>query len=114
MENDVITVLDIIKQMAIDVPSIIAGTITLTGMIDAAFNVQNNNVKHIISWIVAIAGAVITCACGGMSFGFDGWDYALAAAVGLVSGGAANGVYDWPAISAIIDKFYEWFHGKTN
>ena len=38
------------------------------------------------------------------------WDYALAAAVGLVAGGASNGVYDWPTISNIINKFYEWFH----
>lgn len=112
MENDVITVLDIIKQMAIDVPSIIAGTMVLTGMINAAFNVQNANVKHLISWIVAIVGAVITCACGGMAFGFGNWDYALAGAVGLVAGGASNGVYDWPAISNIIDKFYDWFHKK--
>ena len=112
MENSVISVLDLIKQMAIDVPSIIAGTMVITGMINAAFNVQNNNVKHLISWIVAVAGAVVTCACGGMTFGFGGWDYALSAAVGLVAGGASNGVYDWPAISNIIDKFYEWFHGK--
>lgn len=108
--DSVITVLDIIKQMAIDVPSIIAGTIVLTGMIDGAFNVQNNNVKHIISWIVAVVGALVTCTCGGMEFGFGGWDYALAGAVGLVAGGASNGVYDWSAISNIIDKFYELFH----
>lgn len=108
--DSVITVLDLIKQMAIDVPSIIAGTIVLTGMIDGAFNIQNNNVKHIISWIVAVVGALVTCACGGMEFGFGGWDYALAGAVGLVAGGASNGVYDWSAISNIIDKFYELFH----
>ena len=47
---------------------------------------------------------------GGIVFGFGNWDYALAAAVGLVAGGASNGVYDWSAISNIIDKFYEWFH----
>ena len=109
MEN-VITVLDLIKQMAIDVPSIIAGTMVITGMINAAFNIQNNNAKHIISWIVAVVGAIVTCACGGMEFGLGSWDYALAAAVGLVAGGASNGVYDWPAISNIIDKFYELFH----
>lgn len=108
--DSVITVLDLIKQMAIDVPSIIAGTIVLTGMINGAFNIQNNNVKHIISWIVAVVGALVTCACGGMEFGFGGWDYALAGAVGLVAGGASNGVYDWSAISNIIDKFYELFH----
>lgn len=108
--NNIVTVFDLIKQMAIDVPSIIAGTILITGMINGAFNIQNNNIKHIISWVVAVIGALCTCACGGMVFGFGNWDYALAAAVGLIAGGASNGVYDWPAISNIIDKFYEWFH----
>ena len=111
--GNVITVLDVIKQMAVDVPSIIAGTMLLTGMINAAFNIQSDNVKHLISWIVAVVGAVATCAFGGMTFGFGGWDYALAAAVGLVAGGASNGVYDWPAISNLIDKFYELFHGPS-
>lgn len=110
--NDVITVLDLIKQMAVCVPSIIAGTMIITGLIDGAFNVQNNNVKHIISWIVAVVGAIVTCACGGMVFGYGGWDYAFAAAVGLIAGGASNGVYDWPAIANIIDKFYELFGHK--
>lgn len=28
------------------------------------------------------------------------------------TGGASNGVYDWPAISNIIDKFYDLFGNK--
>ena len=80
--NDVITVLDVIRQISVSVPSIIAGTMVLTGMINGAFNIQNNNVKHIISWVIAVIGAVVTCYCGGMEFGFGGWDYALSAAVG--------------------------------
>ena len=110
--NDVISVLDLIKQMSVAVPSIIAGTMVLTGMIDGAFNIQNNNLKHLLSWVIAVVGAVVTCYCGGMEFGLGGWDYALSAAVGLVAGGASNGVYDWPAISNIIDKFYDLFGHK--
>lgn len=110
--NGIIEVIDVIKQMSICVPSIIAGTMLITGMINAAFNVQKDSIKHLISWIVAVVGAVVTCACGGMEFGFGGWDYALAAAVGLLSGAASNGVYDWEAISNIIDKFYELFNRK--
>ena len=110
--NGIITVLDLIKQMSVCVPSIIAGTLVLTGLIDGAFNIQNNNLKHTISWIIAILGAVVTCATGEMTFGFGAWDYALSCAVGLVAGGASNGVYDWPAISNIIDKFYELFGHK--
>ena len=43
---------------------------------------------------------------------FGGWDYALSAAVGLLAGGASNGVYHWPSVSNIIDKFYDLFHKK--
>lgn len=112
--NDVVTVLDLIKQMSVSVPSIIAGTMVLTGMINGAFNIQNNNVKHIISWIIPVVAALVMCALGTMTFGFGGWDYAISAAVGLLAGGASNGVYDWPAISNIIDKFYDLFgHPKT-
>lgn len=110
--ESVITVLDLIKQMSVAVPSIIAGTMVLTGMMNGAFNIQNNNVKHILSWVLAVVGAVCTCAIGGMTFGFGNWDYALAAVVGLLAGGASNGVYDWPAISNIIDKFYDLFGHK--
>jgi Na+/citrate or Na+/malate symporter len=113
--NDIITVLDLIKQMSVLVPSIIAGTMVLTGLINGAFNIQNNNAKHIISWVIAVVGALVTCATGGMVFGFGAWDYALAATVGLVAGGASNGVYDWPAVSNIIDKFYDLFgHGNKD
>lgn len=82
----------------------------ITGMINGAFYIQNNNVKHWISWIVAVIGTICTCACDGMVFGFGNWDYALAVVVGLVAGCASNGVYDWPTISNIINKFYEWFY----
>lgn len=110
--NDIVTVLDLIKQVSVAVPSIIAGSMVLTGMINGAFNIENNNVKHIISWAVAVIAALATCALGGLSFGLGSWDYALAAATGLLAGGASNGVYDWPAISNIIDKFYELFGHK--
>ena len=114
MNNDIITVLDLIKQMTVFVPSIIAGTIVLTGLINGAFNIQNQNVKHIISWVIAVVGALVCCATGGMVFGLGAWDYALSGAVGLVAGGASNGVYDWPAVSNIIDKFYDLFGHKDN
>lgn len=112
--DGVITALDLIKQMTICVPTIIAGTMILTGMINGAFNIQDGNVKHIISWVVAIVGAICTCALDGMNFGFGNWDYAFAIIVGVLAGGASNGIYDWPAISNIINKFYDLFgNGKV-
>lgn len=106
------TILDLIKQMSIEVPSIIAGTILLTGLLDAAFNVKKAWVKHLLSWLIALAGAMVACACGGMDFGLGGWNYAVAAAVGLLAGAASNGVYDWKFVGDFIDKFYELFGRK--
>jgi flagellar biosynthesis protein FlhB len=105
-------VVELIKQMAYVIPSIMVGTQAITAAIHGAFNIQNNNVKHIISWVLAVVAAIVTCALGGLTFGLGGWDYALAAATGLLAGGASNGVYDWPTISNIIDKFYDLFHKK--
>lgn len=110
--NEMISVLDVIKQMTIDIPSVITGTVVLTGMINAACNVQNNNVKHAISWVVAVVAALTMCWADAMDFGLGNWNYAVAAGVGLVAGGASNGLYDWPAIKNIIDKFYDLFGKK--
>lgn len=109
-----IIAIEIVKQLLIIVPSLIAGTAIITGAINGAFNVQNGNAKHIISWLVAILGGVLTVLSGGLTFGLGWIDYLIGAAFGLVAGGAANGLYDWPAIEKIIDQFYILFgHGET-
>lgn len=105
----VITVATLLHQLLIFIPTIIASTTLITGTINAALDVQNKNLKHAISWIVAIFCGVITVLTGGMTFGFGMWDYLIGAGFGLVAGGAANGVYDWPAVSAIIDSIYSLF-----
>lgn len=110
--NNIITALDLIKQMSVSVPTIIAGTTVLTGLINGAFNISNQNIKHLISWVIAVVGALLCCATENMVFGLGNWDYALSGVVGLVAGGASNGVYDWPIISNIIDKFYDLFGNK--
>ena len=109
--NDVISVLDLIKQIAIAV-GVISGSSVLTGIVNAAMNIQNTTVKHIISWVLPIAVGLLLCATGTISFGYGDWDYLASAAAGALVGGASNGVYDWPAISSIIDKFYDLFGHK--
>lgn len=52
--------------MLVAVSSIIEGTMILIGMINGAFNIHI--IKHIIFWIIAIIGAVITCILNGMVF----------------------------------------------
>ena len=106
----VITVATLLHQLLIFIPTIIASTTLITGTIDAAFNVQEGNAKHIISWIVAVLCGVITVMTGGLAFGFGAWDYLIGAGFGLIAGGASNGLYDWPVVSEIIDNLYNLFH----
>ena len=105
-------VLDLIKQIVIAV-GIISGSSVLTGLVNAAVNIQNKTVKHVMSWALPILVALLLCAVGTISFGYGYWDYLAAAASGALVGGASNGLYDWEAISSIIDKFYDLFgHNK--
>lgn len=110
--NDFASVLDLIKQIMIAV-GVISGSSVLTGLVNAAMNIQNKTVKHIVSWALPILVGLLLCATGTISFGYGGWDYLAAAAAGALVGGASNGLYDWTFISNLIDKFYDLFgHGK--
>lgn len=110
----VITFSMLLQQLLIVIPTIIAAITLITGTINGAFNIQNGNVKHLISWIIAIACGLLTVLTGGLTFGLGTMDYLIGAIFGLVAGGAANGLYDWPAISDIVDKLYFLFgHGDT-
>ena len=110
----VITVAAILQQLLIVIPTIIASTTIITGAINAALNVENGNVKHLISWIVAVLCGVVTVLTGGITFGLGWIDYLIGAGFGLVAGGASNGLYDWSAIANVIDNFYFLFgHGET-
>ena len=104
-------VFEVVKQIVIGV-GIISGSSVLTGLVNALANVQNRTVKHIISWAIPIVTGIILCATGVLSFGYGGWDYLMSAAAGALVGGASNGLYDWPKISNIIDKFYDLFGHK--
>ena len=105
------TILEVLRQIAI-AAGIISGSSVLTGLLNAAMNIQNTTVKHIVSWAIPIIAGLILCATNAISFGYGGWDYLMAAFSGAVVGGASNGLYDWPAVSNIIDKFYDLFHKK--
>lgn len=108
---EVSTFFEVLKQIAIAV-GIISGSSVLTGLVNAAANIKNNTVKHIVSWVIPIVSGLILCATGVLSFGYGGWDYLMSAFSGAVVGGASNGLYDWPAVSSIIDKLYDLFGHK--
>ena len=105
-----VTVVEVLKQMAYVIPSILLGTQTITAAIHGAFNIENKNVVHAISWIVAILGGIAFVAFNGLDFGVaTAWNYVLGGVCGVIVGGAANGVYDWPAVARIFDAITKWF-----
>ena len=109
--NEISTVLDLIQKIAIAV-GVISGSSILTGLVNAAMNIQNKTVKHIVSWVLPILVGMLLCATGTVSFGYGSWDYLAAAAAGALVGGASNGLYDWTFISSLIDKLYDLFGHK--
>lgn len=106
--NDFSSVWELLKQIMIAV-GVISGSSVLTGLLNAAMNIQNKTVKHIVSWALPILVGLLLCATGTISFGYGGWDYLAAAASGALVGWASNGLYDWEAVSNLIDKFYDLF-----
>ena len=106
-------VIELLKQMAIAIPSILVGTQVLTAAIHGAFKIENKNWVHAISWIVAVLAGLGFVAFQGLDFGLPTvWNYVLGGVCGLIVGGASNGVYDWPAIAKIFDAITNLFGKK--
>ena len=108
-----VTVIDLLKQMAVAIPSILVGTQTITAAIHGAFRIENKNVVHAVSWIVAVLAGLGFVTFNGLDFGLPVvWNYVVGGVCGLIVGGAANGVYDWPLVSKIFDTITTLFGGK--
>ena len=108
-----VTVIDVIKQLAYVIPSIMIGTQTITAAIHGAFKINNDNINHAISWIIAVLTGLGFVLFNGLTFGLPVWaDYVLGGICGLIVGGTANGWYDWPAISKIFDAITALFGVK--
>lgn len=102
----------LVTQLLIAVPSIIVGTQTLTSVINGIFKIDTGWVRHLISWIVAVLIALGFVATGGLTFGLPVvWEYVVGAVAGVLAGGAANGFYDWDAISSIFNKLEDIIRG---
>lgn len=104
-----------LTQLGIAVGSILLGTQAITAAIHGAFKIENPNVNHAISWIVATLAGLGFVAFNGLNFGFEQvWaNYVCGGLAGLIAGAAANGFYDWPKIEAIIDVITKLFGGDT-
>ena len=99
-----VSVTDLIKDLTVAIPSIAAATMTVTSAINGVFKIEKTNVKHIISWIVAVIGGVVFVLFNGLTFGLEPWmDYVLGAVCGLCVGAMSNGIFDWPAVEKVFD-----------
>ena len=107
-----VTVIDLLKQLGVAIPSILVGTQAITAAIHGAFKIENDNVNHAISWIVAVLAGLGFVGFNGLTFGVGPvWDYVLGGVSGLLVGGAANGWYDWPRVKKIFDAITNLFGG---
>lgn len=107
------TVTALLNQLAIVVPSLIAGNTVLTGAVTGAFNVQKGWARHAISWVLAVLAGVCLALTGGLTVFAAPWaNIVFGAVCGLVAGGASNGLYDWAAISSLVNQFYHLFGHK--
>ena len=109
-----VTIIDLLKQMAVAVPSILIGTQAITAAIHGAFKIEDKNIVHAVSWVVAILAGLGFVAFNGLDFGLSAaWNYVLGGVCGLIVGGAANGFYDWPWVQKIFDTITNLFGKKT-
>jgi len=114
MVENTVSVIELLKQLAIAIPSIMVGTQAITAAIHGAFKIENANAVHIISWIVSVLGGLGFVAFNGLEFGLEPvWNYVVGGIAGLIVGGAANGWYDWPAIAKIFDVITALFGKKV-
>lgn len=106
-----ILALTLVKQLSIAVPSIIAGTQTLTAALKGVFKIDNSKVNKAISWIVAVLVGVGFVAFNGLAVVTSPiWvNYVFGAIAGFLAGVAANGFYDltpvWSFFNAITNVF---------
>ena len=106
-----ILALTLLKQLSIAVPSIIAGTQTLTAALKGIFKIDNSKVNKAISWIVAVLVGVGFVAFNGLAVVTAPiWaNYVFGAVAGFIAGIAANGFYDltpvWNFFNAITNVF---------
>ena len=107
-----VTVIDVLKQMEVAIPSILVGTQVITAAIHGAFKIEDKNLVHAISWIIATLAGLGFVAFNGLDFGLPTvWNYVVGGICGLIVGGTANGWFDWPWIEKIFNAITAMFSG---
>lgn len=108
-----VTVIDVIKQLEIVIPSMMAAELLLTSTIKGIFNITSNLANTILSWVISLATAFLFVLCNGLDFGLGGWNYAVAAVGGLIVGICANKIYTWDGIKQLLDAITNLFGGSA-
>lgn len=103
------TIIEVVKQMGVVIPSIITATCTFTAVLKGLFDITKEWVNHLVSWVLSIACAELYILVNGISFGLGALDYLVAAICGLIVGASANGVYDWEVIKKFFDGISNLF-----
>lgn len=108
-----VTVIDVIKQLEVVIPTMMAAELLLTSTIKGIFNITSNLANTILSWILSLATAFLFVLCNGLDFGLGGWNYAVAAVGGLIVAICVNKIYTWDGIKQLLDAITNLFGGDT-
>ena len=102
------SVIEVLKQMAVAIPSILVGTQAITAAIHGAFKIENSNLVHAISWIVATLAGLGFVLFNGLDFGLPvTWNYVVGGVCGLIVGGASNGAQNAGITAMAVDNNVE-------
>lgn len=100
---------NLLNQLLVCVPIIIASTLLLTEAIKKIFTIEKPWVNHAISWVLSVLVSLLFVLVGKFSFGLGGWDYVVGGVFGLLAGGASNGLYDWDAVRNLVEIIIDLF-----
>ncbi len=107
-----VQIIDVIKQLEVVIPSMMAAELLLTSTIKGIFNIKSDLVNTILSWVLSLGTAFLFVLCNGLDFGLGGWNYAAAAVGGLIVAICANKIYTWKKVKAALDAITDLFGGN--
>lgn len=106
------TIIDVIKQLEVVIPTMMAAELLLTSTIKGIFNITSDLVNTILSWVLSLATACLFVLCNGLDFGLGGWNYAVAIVGGLIVAICTNKIYTWDKVKALLDAITDLFGGQ--
>lgn len=107
-----VQIIDVIKQLEVVIPSMMAAELLLTSTIKGIFNIKSDLVNTILSWVLSLGTAFIFVLCNGLDFGLGGWNYAVAAVGGLIVAICTNKIYTWEKVKAFLDAITDLVGGN--